>query len=67
MSMESSDKLTTKFQQAQEQKYCPDCGAQMVKTDHRSEGGTLFVWYECPRNNCDGQWLQKTHGGSDQQ
>lgn len=59
MATESSDKLTTKFQQAQEQNSCPECGTRMVKVDHRSEGGTLFVWYECSRENCDGQWLQK--------
>ena len=59
MATESPGKLKAKFQQAQEQKFCPECGANMVKVDHRSEGGTSFVWYECSREDCDGQWLQK--------
>ena len=59
MATESSDKLTAKFQQAQEQKFCPECGAHMVKIDRRNEDGTLFVWYECSKDNCGGQWLQK--------
>ena len=59
MAMENSDRLIAKFQQAQNQKVCPKCGARMVEVDRRSEGGALFVWYECSRNNCDGQWLQK--------
>ena len=59
MDGENSDELTIKFQQTQEDKFCPECGANMVKVDHRNEGGTLFVWYECSREDCDGQWLQK--------
>jgi len=59
MATESSDRLIAKSQPSQEQKFCPDCGAQMTEIDHRSEDGALFVWYECSKNNCDGQWLQK--------
>ena len=67
MATESSGKLKAKFQQAQEQKFCPECGAHMVKVDRRNEDGALFVWYECSRDNCDGQWLQKTPDRPDQQ
>ncbi len=35
MATESSDGLIAKSQQSQEQKFCPDCGAQMVEIDHR--------------------------------
>ena len=59
MATESSDRLIAKSQQSQEQKFCPDCGAQMTEVDRRSEVGALFIWYECSKNNCDGQWLQK--------
>ena len=63
MAMENSDRLIAKFQKAQGQRFCPECGAQMVEIDRRSEDGTLFVWYECPGDNCDGQWLEKIHPG----
>jgi hypothetical protein len=66
MATESSDKLTTKFRQARNEKFCLECGAQMVEVGRRSEEGALFVWYECSRNDCDGQWLQKTPSRSDQ-
>jgi len=59
MAMENSDRLIAKFQQARNEKFCPECGARMVEVDRRSEDGTLFVWYECSRSNCDGQWLEK--------
>jgi len=42
---------------------CPVCGHMMTKADEREENGDLFVWYECSRNDCDGQWLQKISDG----
>ena len=59
MGGENHNSVLAKSQQPQKQKFCSECGAQMVEVDRRSEGGTLFVWYECSRDNCDGQWLQK--------
>lgn len=41
------------------EKRCPECGDKMTETDRRNENGALFVWYECSRNDCDGQWLEK--------
>ncbi len=38
---------------------CPECSAEMMEVDRRNENQALYVWYECSRNNCDGQWLQK--------
>ena len=32
---------------------------QMAEVDRCNENRTLFVWYECSRNDCNGQWLQK--------
>ena len=43
-----------------ERHFCPDCHATMSEVDQVTENGVCFVWYECPRDDCDGQWLQKT-------
>ena len=42
-----------------EQIACPNCGHMMAEVDRHKENGDLFVWYECSRNDCDGQWLQR--------
>lgn len=41
---------------------CPECGADMAKVDQICESGFVFTWYECPREGCLGQWLEKTAG-----
>ncbi len=51
--------ISIRFRQTPEQKRCPECGDKMIEVDKRNENGALFVWHECNRNNCDGQWLQK--------
>jgi hypothetical protein len=38
---------------------CPDCRAVMSEADRVTEHGLVFVWYECTRSGCDGQWLEK--------
>jgi hypothetical protein len=53
------NKFSTKFQQTQIEHFCPECSAQMMEVDRHNENGALFVWYECSRDGCDGQWLQK--------
>lgn len=55
MDGENQNKVFVKFQQSQKQKFCSECGAQMVEVGRHNEGGTLFVWYECSREGCDGQ------------
>ena len=39
---------------------CPDCKNTMNEVDRIVENGYSFVWYECTRDGCDGQWLEKT-------
>lgn len=39
---------------------CPDCKGTMTEVDRVVENGFLFVWYECTKDGCDGQWLEKT-------
>jgi len=54
------DELLSKALRAERQKLCPECGARMDESDRACENGTIFVWYRCGKNNCSGQWLQKT-------
>jgi hypothetical protein len=49
----------TKSHQIQNERHCPECGIQMTEVDRHNENQALFVWYECSRDGCDGQWLQK--------
>ena len=67
MDIEEPTRLIVKHSQSQKQVFCTVCGAHMVEVDRRSEDGVLFVWYECSKNNCDGQWLQKTPEESDEE
>ncbi len=60
MTTRSSNVTPTKFRQALKSQFCPECGARMTEVDRCRENGVLFVWYECSRKDCDGQWLQKT-------
>jgi hypothetical protein len=54
------NKFSTKFRQALNEPLCPECGSDMTEAKRRNENQALFVWYECSRNGCNGQWLQKT-------
>ncbi len=54
-----SNGTTLRFPKAPEQKRCPECGEEMKTVKQCHESGVLFVWYECGKDNCDGQWLQK--------
>jgi len=37
---------------------CPQCGGPMREAERHKEGSTTYVWFECIRAGCDGQWLQ---------
>jgi ribosomal protein L37AE/L43A len=37
---------------------CPECQAFMTEVQRVAENGLLFIWYECSRDACDGQWLE---------
>jgi len=43
---------------------CPECGNKMVEAERANENGSIFVWYECTRAGCSGQWLEKRVFGS---
>jgi len=52
--------ITIRVRQTPDQKRCPECGGdKMIEVDRCKENGALFVWHECSRSNCGGQWLQK--------
>jgi len=50
----------TKFRQALNGQFCPECGSRMAEVGRCKENEALFVWYDCSRQDCDGHWLQKT-------
>ena len=60
--MEAADVngLSARLRQAANRQLCPECGAQMTEINRLSDNGAVFVWYECTKDNCSGQWLQKT-------
>ena len=39
-------------------RHCPQCGGLMREMDRIDEGTTTYIWFECGRDDCDGQWLQ---------
>jgi len=53
------DVINNKFNQAEELGLCPECGAVMNEVDWLDEGKYTFIWLECSKSDCDGQWLQK--------
>lgn len=59
----SAKGLTIRYHQAVHEKRCPECGLKMAKVDQSRESNALFIWYQCSKNNCEGQWLQKISMG----
>ena len=47
------------FLQSLNKELCPVCSASMTEVHRCRENGAWFVWHECGRSGCDGQWLQK--------
>ena len=52
--------LSARLRQAANRQLCPECSTLMTEVDRLGEDRAIFVWYECSRDNCSGQWLQKT-------
>ena len=63
MNTGSMNGMLVRFRQAADQECCPECGSEMMEVDRCNENGTLFVWCECIKGDCDGQWLRKTLQG----
>lgn len=57
--MIETDTISSKFCRTDEFGLCPECGAVMNEVDRLKEGLYTFIWLECSKSNCDGQWLQK--------
>jgi hypothetical protein len=37
---------------------CPQCGNPMKEAERCNEGSITYVWFECAKADCDGQWWQ---------
>lgn len=62
--MLKTDAKCDKFQQADELGLCPECGATMNEVDRLTEGECVYIWLECSKSSCNGQWLQKKSNNS---
>ena len=51
--------LEARYYQTAKRHLCPQCRGEMAEVDRVNENGFSFVWYECTRPDCDGQWLEK--------
>ena len=52
--------LVSKILRAKYEQLCPECGERMIESDRVCENGMIFIWFRCSKNDCGGQWLQKT-------
>ena len=59
VTMIETDQMIDKFCRADELGLCPQCGAVMTEKDRLIEGPNIYIWLECGKNDCDGQWMQK--------
>jgi hypothetical protein len=57
--MIKTDQMIDKFRRAEEFGQCPECGATMTEKDRLAEGRNIYIWFECSRSDCYGQWMQK--------
>lgn len=53
-----------KFHKADDLGLCPECGTAMNEIDRLIEGQCIYIWLECSKSTCDGQWLQKKSNNS---
>jgi hypothetical protein len=63
VTMIKSDLMVDKFHRAKELSLCPECGAVMNEQDRLIEGLYTYIWLECSKSDCDGQWMQKKPTG----
>ena len=59
METKTTHDFTKPSPQIREQHLCPECNEDMIITEQQRENGFLFIWYECAKDGCDGQWLKK--------
>jgi predicted RNA-binding Zn-ribbon protein involved in translation (DUF1610 family) len=64
MNEETTVKLAEYTGQKVFKHHCPECGHKMFEVERTNENGFIFIWYECARVGCSGQWLEKRLLGS---
>lgn len=48
-----------KYSKADDYGLCPECGGVMNEVDRIKEGQYIYIWLECSKSDCMGQWLKK--------
>ena len=48
-----------KYSKVNEYCLCPECGAVMNEVDRMTEAHYVYIWFECSKSDCMGQWLKK--------
>jgi hypothetical protein len=59
--MIETNTVCNKFHKADDLGLCPECGAVMKEVDRLIEGKRTYIWLECSKSDCNGQWLQKKY------
>jgi hypothetical protein len=59
ITIRTGSKMNTPFADPSNNHLCPECGTVMSEADRITENGISFIWYECTREDCNGQWLEK--------
>lgn len=52
-------RLSARLHRAASEQLCPECSSPMIEVDRLNESEGMFIWYQCSKDNCNGQWLQK--------
>lgn len=55
--MIKTNTIRNKFHKAVELGLCPECGAVMNEVDRLVKRECIYIWLECDKSACDGQWL----------
>jgi hypothetical protein len=55
----ATELFKTRYCEIAKKHLCPQCHGEMAEVERVNENGFSFIWYECMRVDCDGQWLEK--------
>ena len=59
LTMRTEIELRKPFLDTSNKHLCPECCTVMTEVEQITENSISFIWYECTRDGCSGQWLEK--------